>query len=138
MLAARSLACAIALVPLAGCSDSDSNITAAQVTRVLRDEGFSVAVVRRDDRKRLERVFAQDVGEVEDVVATYSAPATFRPAARLGVGDLTVVGLIYAQASDATCSRSNVVGVCLHRRNVVIVVRDDEAATARRALAKLD
>jgi hypothetical protein len=125
-------------VLLASCSDSKANITAADVNQALREEGFSVAVVSRAEAASLRQVFAQDFGPVDDVVATYSASSPFRPSAGVDVGDLVVAGLIYRHASDATCSRSNVIGVCLHKRNIVIVVRNDQAPAARRALEELN
>jgi hypothetical protein len=64
--------------------------------------------------------------------------ASYRPNGRIGVGDLVIAGLVYKRESDASCSRSNVIGLCLRKRNVVIVVRNDRAWAARRALAKLD
>ena len=130
---------AVVVVSLAGCRDSKSDaITAAEVTQALRSEGFGVAVVADGDKERLERVFAQDTGQIDDVVAQSSLMASFRPTGRSGVGDLVVAGLVYRHERDATCSMSNVLGVCLHSRNVVIVARDDRAQAARRALAKLD
>jgi len=130
---------AVVVVALAGCRDSSSDaITAAEVTQALRSEGFGVAVVPDGDKERLQRVFAQDTDQIDDVVAQNSLLASFRPTGRTGVGDLVVAGLVYRHERDATCSTSNVLGVCLQTRNVVIVVRHDRAQAARRALAKLD
>jgi hypothetical protein len=129
---------AVALIFLTGCSDSKSNaITPAEVTKALRSEGLRVSVANTTDKEKFQRVFAQDIGEIDDVVAAHTLASSYRPTGRFGVGDLVVAGLIYRHAPDAPCSRSNVIGACLHKRNVVIVVRRDHAAAARRALARL-
>ena len=107
------------------------------MSRALNEQGLSVAVASRHDSAVLREVFAQNFGEVDDVVAAYSESSAFRPSPQRGVGDLTVAGLIYRHPNEATCSRSNVIGVCLRKRNVVIVVRTDSAPAAQRALAAL-
>ena len=107
------------------------------MAKALDEQGLSVAVASSDDAQRFQRVVARDTGEVVNVVAAHTTTASYRPSGRIGVGDLVIAGLIYRHASDATCSRTNVIGVCLHKRNVVIVVRADRARAARRALDQL-
>ena len=133
----RLLTSAAVVLLLAGCSDSKPNFAATDVAKALDQQGLSVAVAGSDDARRFQRVFAQDSGEVVDVVTAHTPMTSYRPSGRIGVGDLVVAGLVYRRASDATCSRTNVIGTCLHKRNVVIVVRKDRVQAARRALAEL-
>ena len=129
---------AVCLLVLAGCSDSKPNFTAAELATALRAQGLNVGVAGARDTKTLRRVFSQDIGEVDDVVTAHTPTASYRPSGRIGVGDLVIAGLVYRHAGEATCSRTNVLGACLHKRNVVIVVREDRAPAARRALDDLD
>lgn len=131
---------AVALICFTGCSDSKSNaITAAEVAQALRSQGFSVSVATKEEGETYRQVFAQDIGVVRDVVVAgrrgyHGPPRGARPA----IAGLGLTALVYEHESDASCSRSNVMGACLRKRNVVIVVRNDHAQAARRALAKLD
>jgi len=129
---------AVCLLFLAACSDSKPNFTAAELATALRAQGLNVGKASGRDTTTFRRVFSQDIGEVDEVVTAHTLTASYRPSGRIGVGDLVIAGLVYRHAGDATCSRTNVIGVCLHKRNVVIVVREDRAPAARRALDGLD
>ena len=130
---------AVALLCLTACSDSKSNaITAAEVARALRSQGFTVSIATGDAKDTYRQVFAQDLGAVRDVVVSGKGGWTsYGPSHQPTVSDLGLTALVYENESDASCSRSNVMGVCLRKRNVVIVVRDAGAPAARHALAKL-
>jgi hypothetical protein len=131
----RSLAVALAVAFVSGCLWSDPKAySAPDVVEVLSNHGFSVEgglVDRSDTDKEFQKVFPGVVPEgVLDI-------AEAREASNPHVDTLVLAALIFETQDKASCAESNIVGICLRKRNVVVVVREDRAEAAREALEDL-
>lgn len=136
----RSLAAALLVAVVAGCRDS-TTYSAQEVADALRSHGLSVGV--SDPDPRLTAVFAGDPqGAVpkglEKTVGHVDLIAGRRPSGLLGAGDVILEAMIFDRPDQASCDEPNVIGTCLRKRNVVVVVRDRYARAAREALEDLD
>jgi len=135
-----SLAAVLLVAVLAGCRDSKT-YGADEVADALRNHGFTVGV--SDPDPKLTNVFAgAPQGTVPDGLRKTVSQITFlasrRPSGIYGPGDLIVEAMIFDEARQASCAETNVIGTCLRKENVAIIVRNDRAAAARKALADLD
>ncbi|MEK6275560.1 MAG: hypothetical protein AABM30_09500 [Actinomycetota bacterium] len=92
-------------------------------------------VPQSDTEQELGKVFPQVVPEgVESIVVVREEYRGPEP----GRGDLVMAALIFKSQGPASCDESNLIGACLRKRNLVVVVRDARAGTAREALDDLD
>jgi hypothetical protein len=141
--AARSAVAALAILSLTGCSDSHV-VNSSDVTKALLGERFSAHRVVGKEAEGVSEVFTDAPRGVKEVVTAYRpdecacAPVSLQP--YLDLADLTLAAFVFdsEQNASASCRQANVLGVCLQRRNVVLVVRGDRAPAARKALAALD
>ena len=123
---------------MTGCSHS--RVSGAEVAKALRGERFAAHPVFGKDAEAVNAVFANAPDGVEQVVTAYRpddcacGPVQF-VAPHLDLTNLTLAAFVFNSEHDASCREASVLGVCLHKRNVVIVVRDKRAPAARRALA---
>jgi hypothetical protein len=138
--AARSVVAALAILSLTGCSHS--RVSGAEVAKALRGESFAAHQVFGKDAEAVNAVFTDAPDGVEQVVTAYRpndcacAPVQMM-APHLDVTNLTLAAFVFDSEHHASCREANVLGVCLHKGNVVIVVRDKRAPAARRALVHL-
>ena len=138
----RSLAVALAVAFIAGCSWSDSKTyTAAEVHEALDNQGFQVVSIDQflsaDPEEEFQKVFPQVVPAgvpniAEDREECVPGPAPGRPC------PILLAAMVFKNQDRASCSEPNIIGTCLRKRNVVVVVRDDRAQAAREALDDLD
>ena len=138
----RSLAVALAFAFVAGCSWSDSKTySAAEVHGALDNHGFQVVSIDQfwsaDPEDEFQKVFPQVVPEgilniAEDREECVPGPAPGKPC------PILLAAMVFKNQDKASCAESNVIGTCLQKRNVVVVVRDDRAQEAREALDDLD
>jgi hypothetical protein len=132
----RSLAVAFAAAFLTGCSRNSKTYGAPEVADALRNHGFHVGVVAQSDlEQNAQQVFPQVVPEgVQSMVAEWEQ----RPYPNGGTrGAVILSALIFETQRKASCGESNLIGTCLQRRNIVVVVRNNRANAVREALDDL-
>ena len=134
----RSVAIALAAGIVAGCSDSKS-YSAEEVAKVLRSHGFEVGVTEPEAELTAAIPGAAGQGSVPEglsqTLVQFRDNHRHRPPN--SVSDLELEAFVFERSGKASCDEPNVVGTCLRKRNVVIVVRKDRARAAREALADL-
>jgi len=134
----RSLAIALAAASLAGCSDSKS-YSAEEVAKVLRAQGFEVGVTEPD--AKLTAAIPGAAGQGSLPKGLSRTLVQFRDIHRHrmpdSVSDLELEAFVFESSGKASCDEPNVVGTCLRKRNVVVVVRKHRAQAVREALADL-
>ena len=141
MWAARSVVAALAILSLTGCSHSRI-VSGAEVAKALRGERFAAHPVFGKDAEAVNAVFTDVPDGVDQVVTAYRpndcacGPLNI-VAPHLDLTNLTLAAFVFKSKHDASCREANVLGACLHKGNVVVVVRDKRASAARRALAHL-
>jgi len=134
----RSLGLALAAAFTAGCFGSDpKTYNAQEVADALRNRGFQVEI-RPYTGQEFQRVFPQAPEGVLSIVAGLERIIRRPPLWRAGSGSLLVAAFIFETQEKASCGDSNVIGTCLRKRNVVVVVRKSRAEGARAALDDLD
>jgi hypothetical protein len=133
----RSLAVALAVAFVSGCSWSDSKTyNVPDVVVALGNHGFHVGVVAPSDMEQdVHQVFPQ---VVPDGVQSMVAEREQQPGPEGTRGALVLSALIFRTQGKASCGKSNLIGTCLRKRNVVVVVRNNRANAAREALDDLD
>ena len=131
-----STALVLCLFCLAGCRDDSETLNANDVAQALRTHGFGVGVHSSRDSDFAALVDEAFPGTVQkgavSVVAgrvpvLHSTPAGYTP-------KLLVEAVVFEHAEQASCSVPNVLGSCLRKGNVVLVVRAPREAAAHRAL----
>lgn len=134
----RSLAIALAVAFLGGCSWSDSKIYSAQdVVGALNSHGFTASVVdSTNPDEEYQRVFPHVIPEGIRTIAADGEECHSRPEGNRC--PFFLVAMIFKSQENASCDESNILGTCLRKRNAVVVVRDDRAKSAREALDDLD
>jgi hypothetical protein len=134
----RSLAIALAAAVVAGCSDAKS-YSAEEIAKALRAQGFEVGVTEPDAKLTAAIPGAAAQGSLPEGLS--QTLVQFRDIHRHGspdsVSDLELEAFVFERSGKASCDQPNVVGTCLRKRNVVIVVRKDRARAAREALEDL-
>jgi hypothetical protein len=137
----RSLAVVLTLAFLAGCGESRT-YSAEEVAGALRNHGFHAAISKPDPRftsvfpeRPLPRVVPKDVLKT---VIEMSETAAYRPGGNTELGDLELEAFIFGKQDEASCDGPNVIGACLRKGNVMVVVRNSRAQSARKALADLN
>ena len=137
----RSLATALAVAFVSGCSWSESKTYSAQdVVGALNSHGFTASAVESlDPDEEFQRVFPTQV--VPEGILTIAADAEechSRPRPEPIRCPFLLVAMLFKSQENASCDESNILGTCLRKRNAVIVVRDERAEAAREALDDLN
>jgi hypothetical protein len=128
---------ALTVALVTGCSSNSKPYNAVQVADALRNHGFYVSVVAQaDTHQELRQVFPQVVPEgVLNVVAARDGQVRVSPGNK---ADLVLSALIFKTEDKASCDEANLIGTCVRRRNVVVIVRAPHAGAARQALDDLN
>jgi hypothetical protein len=108
-------------------------VSRADLNQALRDQGFHPSLVTGEDRRAVQEVFVQTPDHAKTVVADLT-PCIGPSCDGATVDRVTLAGFIFGSAGEASCENANVIGVCVKKRNVVLVVRKDHEAAAREAL----
>ena len=106
---------------------------------MLRAHGFEVAVTEPDAELTAAIPGAAGQGRLPEGLS--QTLVQFRDIHRHGlpdsVSDLELEAFVFESSGKASCDEPNIVGTCLRKRNVVVVVRKDRAQAVREALAGL-
>jgi hypothetical protein len=130
----RSLAAALAIAFASGCSSDSKTYSTAEVTDALRNHGFSTHVVAQSETdEEFQEVFPHVAPE--DLLNIVTQREGRPPPG--GKGALVLSALIFKSQDKASCDEPNVIGACMRKGNVVVVVRDHRARAATEAVEDL-